>query len=255
MKTIDYLKLQAKNLHKDFRTKKPHLERITGDYFYEYEPKFFDVDAILISFDIDQDNFKLMHAHHIISRLVGFKNWGDLLKATPEAQELSKLLFDNMHKICIEEWEDYIARAEYDNAVEFDDETRLDIFQQIFANVEGHESFKMDYRLSNTKEASKENQATEPKKRKSSAKISALPLVGANRKKFIKTANSVFEDVLERIEPGHPNLVRKLWDAEKYIDQILLTPDMLPINRDYALSLIGAFLVHHVIELAVKTDN
>lgn len=112
----------------------------------------------------------------------------------------------------------------------------------------------MDYRLSKTKEASKQNQVTKRKKRKSSAKISALPLVGANRKNFIKTVNLVFEKVLERIEPEHPDLVRKLWNAEDYIDDILLEPKMLPINRDYALSLIDAFLVHHIIELASKTD-
>lgn len=79
--------------------------------------------------------------------------------------------------------------------------------------------------------------------------------MGATRKKFIKVANSVFEHVVEAIEPQHPHLVRELWDTEKYIDDMLLRPDMLPIDLDYALSLIGAFLVHHVIALAVETDT
>jgi hypothetical protein len=49
-------------------------------------------------------------------------------------------------------------------------------------------------------------------------------------------------------------LTRDLWDPARYVGD-LLTPDMLPISRDYALSLIDAFLVHHIIDLEVKADN
>jgi hypothetical protein len=107
----------------------------------------------------------------------------------------------------------------------------------------------------NKEKQSNENQITKPKKMKTTVQISALPLVGTDRIEFIETANSVFENVLDRIEPRHPKLVRKLWDAEKYIDETLLTLDMLPIDRDYALSLIDAFLVHHVVGLAVEADD
>ncbi|ETZ20180.1 hypothetical protein N824_08180 [Pedobacter sp. V48] len=255
MKTIEYFKLQAKNLHKDFKTKKHYLDPLSGDYFYEYEPKFFDVDAILISFNIDQDNFTLMNAHHIIARMVGFDKWTELLKASSEALELAKLLFDNMHKIHIEEWQDYLARNEHDNDVEFNDGAKLDIFKTVFAEVDGHESFRMDYRLAKNKKPLNVNHKIKPRKKMSTVKITALPLDGAERIEFISTANSVFEQVLQRIEPQHPHLVRQLWNAEEYIDDILLKPDMLPIDRDYALSLIDAFLVQHVIGLAVDTDD
>jgi hypothetical protein len=56
------------------------------------------------------------------------------------------------------------------------------------------------------------------------------------------------------MEPKHPELVRKLWNPEMYIDQVI-KPDMLPINRDYALSLIEAFLVHHFIELDTEAGK
>jgi hypothetical protein len=47
MKTIEYFKLQAKNLHKDFKTQKPYFDSSLGDNLFEYPPKFFDVDALL----------------------------------------------------------------------------------------------------------------------------------------------------------------------------------------------------------------
>lgn len=37
--------------------------------------------------------------------------------------------------------------------------------------------------------------------------------------------------------------------VEDYVDNIWLDESMLPIGRDYALSLIEAFLVHHMIDL------
>jgi len=255
MKPIDYLKLQAKNLHKDFKTKTPYSDPVDGETYYDYAPMFFDVDAILISFDIDQDNFTLMNAQHIIANLVGFGKWTELLSASEDALELSKQLFDNMHKICIEEWQDYLARNEHENQMEFEDDMKLEIFKTVFAEVDGHYSFRSDYRLPKIKPVSKEGAKRKPAKKKVSIKIVSLPLTGTDRKKFIKTANSVFEHVLERVEPQHPQLVRELWNPENYIDEVLLKPNMLPIDRDYALSLIDAFLVHHVIELAVETDT
>jgi len=80
-------------------------------------------------------------------------------------------------------------------------------------------------------------------------------LNGADRLEFIQAANATFEKFLDRIESEHPQLVRKLWNPEKYIDEVLLKPDMLPIDRDYALSLVEAALVHHGIELAAEADN
>lgn len=87
------------------------------------------------------------------------------------------------------------------------------------------------------------------------AQITTLPLGPADRAEFIETANAVFEAVLDRIEAQNPEATRKLWDAGHYVDHVLLEDDMLPIDRGYALSLIDAFLVHHVIDLAVQADE
>jgi hypothetical protein len=84
--------------------------------------------------------------------------------------------------------------------------------------------------------------------------ITSLPLSSEDRSAFIETANEVFENVIERIEPDHPEATRAMWNAEDYVDSFL-QDDMLPIDRDYALSLIDAFLVHHVIGLAVDADK
>jgi len=87
------------------------------------------------------------------------------------------------------------------------------------------------------------------------SEITALPLGKADRAEFVATANRVFETVLARMEPEHPEATRRLWSAEHYVDNLLLTEEMLPISRGYALSLIDAFLVHHVIDLAVQADK
>ncbi|KSV67275.1 hypothetical protein N182_34145 [Sinorhizobium sp. GL2] len=89
----------------------------------------------------------------------------------------------------------------------------------------------------------------------SHAIITSLPLSGDDRAEFVRAANAVFENVIERIEPNHPKVTRSLWDADGYVDHHLLNEGMLPISRDYALSLIDAFLVHHVINLAVEADR
>lgn len=84
--------------------------------------------------------------------------------------------------------------------------------------------------------------------------ITSLPLGKADRAEFVKVANEVFERVLHRIGAQNPEATRRLWDAEYYVDELLLEDNMLPIDRDYALSLIEAFLVHHVIDLALHAD-
>lgn len=89
----------------------------------------------------------------------------------------------------------------------------------------------------------------------SHAVISALPLTEPDRSEFIEIANVAFERVVDRIEPKNRKLTRALWSPAHYIDHILLTPEMLPISRKYALSLIDAFLVHHVIDLTLEADN
>ncbi|WP_316777853.1 hypothetical protein [Pedobacter antarcticus] len=256
MKTIEYFKLQAKNLHKDFKTQQSYFDPTYGRDLYKYAPKFFDVDALALDFDIDEDNFTLMNAQHYIARLAGFGKWTEILKASPSALELSKLLFDNMHKVSVMEWEIYISGEESKYGGPFGDEFKLDIFKTVFDREDGHQSDGIDYRLVRKNEKlTTENQIVKSKKMKTTVQIVALPLDEADRMEFIRTANSSFERVFERIEPENPELVRKMWNAEKFIDEDVLTPDRLPIDRDYALSMIDAFMVGYVIQLAAEADN
>ena len=67
MNYIDFFKRQAKNLLKDYQTRKPYSDgNIT---VYEYEPKYFDIDSIFVDFGnlnsifykyrCSEDDFKL----------------------------------------------------------------------------------------------------------------------------------------------------------------------------------------------------
>ncbi len=88
----------------------------------------------------------------------------------------------------------------------------------------------------------------------SSAVISTLPLGEEDCFAFIECANQAFERVIARIEPQNPGVTRRLWDADAYV-RSTLKENMLPIDRDYALHLVDVFLVHHIIDLAVKADR
>jgi hypothetical protein len=158
MLAIDYLKLQAKNLFRDYKTKKPVFDSMIGNYLYEYTPKYFDINGIVSDYDIDEDNFSLMNAQHIIAHMVGFRKWTDLIKATNEEVELAKLLFDNQHKIGIEDWKMYIVRTEYDNKTIFDPEEKLEIFKEVFVKETGHRNPFPDYRLNPKIQDSEERQ-------------------------------------------------------------------------------------------------
>lgn len=255
MNPIAYFKLQAKNLFRDYKTKTPFFDEAISDYLYEYKPKYFDMDGLVCDFDIDEENFTLMKAQHIIAYLVGFRKWTDLIKASEVELELAKLLFDNQHKISIDDWGIYMEIAESDNKTIFDAEARLEIFKQVFVNAEGHHNDSGDYRLNQQLDGQPKSKKTQqiPQPRPN-VQIASLPLSKTDRTEFIETANSVFETVMWRMEPRNPELTRKLWNAEDYVDK-LLTNDMLPISKDYALSLTDAFLVHHVLELAGQADQ
>jgi hypothetical protein len=88
----------------------------------------------------------------------------------------------------------------------------------------------------------------------SHAAITSLPVGGAERTALIAAANSAFEAVLDRIEPANEALTRSLWDADHYIDHDFGRYE-IPMKVDYAVYLIEAFLVHHVIDLAVEADR
>lgn len=130
----------------------------------------------------------------------------------------------------------------------------MDIFKKIFDEVDSHQSNGWDYRLTKKEKLSKETSKMKQDKRKITVQIFELPLPESDRIEFIDVANKKFENILERIEHTHPKLVRKLWNPKEYIDEVL-KPDILPIDKDYALSLVESFLIHHVIGLATEADE
>lgn len=167
---------------------------------------------------------------------------------------MKRLLYTNMDIVEVSEWNAYVSDIETENKVKLDDEFKLQIFKEVF--LEGKQDIYYDsYRLAIDEETDMEWELDESVSNTSTVKISSLPLTGEDRKDFIKIANSSFERVFERIEPENPELTRSLWDAEKYINEDVLTTDRLPIDREYALSLIDAFMLGHVVQLAVEADE
>jgi hypothetical protein len=151
MTHVEFFRLQAKNLFKDYNTKRSYIDEVDGDSYYRYEPRFFDINTVFLYYDVDEENFSLMKAQHLIALIVGFRKWTDLLKASEPKLELAKLLFDNQDKISSEDWEMYIHGMETDNKTTFDSDFRLEIFKQVFLNVDGHKSTFPDYRFNKNK--------------------------------------------------------------------------------------------------------
>ena len=88
MSHIQFFKLQAKNLFRDYQTKKSSSP--DRDYLNDYNPKYFDIQSIMLYFDVDEDHFSLMKAQHIIATIVGFRKWTDMLKASESELETCK---------------------------------------------------------------------------------------------------------------------------------------------------------------------
>lgn len=148
MTQIEFFKLQAKNLFRDFKTKTRYVDEESIDgYSNSYSPKYFDIDSMFLDYDVDEENFTLMNAQHLISRLVGFRQWSDLINASEFELELAKLLFDNQDKVSFDDWDIYITGTENDNRTTFDPEFKVEIFKQVFASQSGHTSSFPDYRL------------------------------------------------------------------------------------------------------------
>lgn len=130
MTHTEFFKLQAKTLFRDYQTKKKSPDAAIGDY--EYNPKYFDIGGVILYFDLDEDDFSLMKAQHIIANMVGFSKWAELAKASEPELELAKLLFDNQDSVSPDDWQMYIFGTERDNNTTFDPETRLEIFKLVF---------------------------------------------------------------------------------------------------------------------------
>ena len=131
MNTIDYFKLQAKNLLRDFKTKTPVLDKTATAFLYEYTPKYFDIEMIISDFDIDEENFSLMNAQHVIAKIANFDKWSDLVKVSTAELELAKLLYDHQNKIDLVGWKFYLADAQSMNEIELDSEIQVHIFKQV----------------------------------------------------------------------------------------------------------------------------
>lgn len=255
MTPVDYFKLQAKNLFRDYKTQYAYQIDADGTKHYTYKPKYFDMDSIFLDFeDFDEEDFSLMKAQHLLATMLGFKKWPDLLNGSEVELELAKLRFDNQDRISLDEWEEGVADIEAEHNFTFDAQGRLDYFKHGLSVPGGHGLFDKDYRLSPAQRRAYNDPPRPAPKADPGPQITSLPLSKMDHAEFVKTANSVFESVMERIEPNNPEQTRKLWDAKDYVDT-MLTEDMLPISKDYALSLIDAFLVHHVIGLAVQADK
>ena len=131
MDTIDYFKFQAKNLHRDFKTQTPPVDKTIGIFRYEYSPKYFKIYDIISDFDINEENFTLMNAQHVIANIAGFDKWGTLIKLSESELELAKLLFEHQDKIDLTSWNFYIADAQSMNEDELDAEAQVNIFKQV----------------------------------------------------------------------------------------------------------------------------
>lgn len=131
MNTTEYFKLQAKNLLRDFKSKTPVLDKSATAFLYEYTPKYFDIEMIISDFEIDEENFTLMNAQHVIAKIANFDKWSELLKASTAELELAKLLYDHQNRIDLAGWKFYITDAQAMNETELDAEIQVDIFKQV----------------------------------------------------------------------------------------------------------------------------
>ncbi|MCB9094707.1 MAG: hypothetical protein H6621_06525 [Halobacteriovoraceae bacterium] len=251
MNHVNFFKLQSKNLLRDFKTRKKVYDHEIKTQLYEFSPRFFDIDNIILTYnfsDMQIEKFTLMKAQHFIAQLVGFKKWNFLIKASIEELELAKLLFDNQHKLSLDDWEEYIFEIEKMNHASFTPKEQLHIFKNVFLNENSFAAIPNDIRLQLPAKIKNSNKVKKEM-------ITQLPLSESNRKEFINSANSVFETVLIRIDHENPSKIRELWNAEEYIENGLLDKSMLPISKDYALSLIDSFLVHHILGLCSQLES
>lgn len=103
MDSIEYFKLLAKNLLKDYKSRSFDENK----NLYIFKPKFFDVNAIFSDFDLPFQKedflFTLTNSQHTIAKIAGFSNWADLKSAcnenAPEVETAKKLLNNSRYKL------------------------------------------------------------------------------------------------------------------------------------------------------------
>lgn len=91
MKHIDYFKMQAKNLMKDWIAKRISEESET------LEAKYFDVERITLDFNISDKEITLMRAQHMIAKIAGFSKWAELVKVDNKRLGLVRSDFSSKH--------------------------------------------------------------------------------------------------------------------------------------------------------------
>ena len=143
MEHIDYFKLQAKNLHKDFKTRFFNEETKR----YEYKPKFFDIGSLFSDYGIPDDkddfSFTLMNAQHLIAKMAGYENWGELTKAPISELEIRHIIFDSIHKISFDEWNMYIQNIEKEKHIRLSSKEKLEIIKKEFMNINSDSKRKL----------------------------------------------------------------------------------------------------------------
>ena len=104
MSQIDFFKRQAKNLNSDIKTQ--FFNEQEG--IFEYKPRFFDINNIIIEFELDERDPKfksLGKAQWIIAIILGLRYWDVLVHSDPVSLELYKLMFEHQDEITPDEWE------------------------------------------------------------------------------------------------------------------------------------------------------
>jgi hypothetical protein len=121
MTHVEYFRLQAKKLLKDYKAK-------THRHFY--------IDAeylVLCEYGYPEEGFSLMDAQHILALMGGFDKWTTLIKASETELEIAKLLFENHETIMIEDWLMYVTENKLRG--DFTPEIQLDILMQIWLEM------------------------------------------------------------------------------------------------------------------------
>lgn len=152
--TIAFVKLQAKNLYRDYKTQTPHQD--AAGKSYTYQPKYFDIARILVDYKNvldecrwDEGSLTLMNIQHIFANMRGFKTWANLVKAHESEPELGKLMFDNQEKISVDEWRWRVSTKERYKKAALTPEERLALLKDylLHANKGASKTYYKDYRL------------------------------------------------------------------------------------------------------------
>ena len=132
---IEYFELQVQNFMKDFETKEKNADGI-----YVYHPQYLpDIDEMILSCGLDEDNCTLADIRDIIACYANFNDWNELIHANEFRLKLGKMLFeyrqdsDDEYSL-LDSWQAYEMCL-----AGFDDEAKLGIFEAVFLGNEDDE--------------------------------------------------------------------------------------------------------------------